>query len=394
MAHFAFVSAPASGHVNPTLPLVEELVRRGHRVSYATGPATMDGPLAAGATPVVLPSELPPDMGARGEFTADQLAVTLEYFLADARASFPVLSDHFSADRPDAVCYDSVTFTGRMLANLLGVHEISLVPTFAENESFSATQVYLPPDFDHTHPRLVAAIQEMGKFAQGHKFLDDPNLMFGYVAPTSVVFIPREFQLSGETFDERFHFVGPSLGSWQVAEEWSPRSDAPVLLISLGTVFNERPEFYRLCVEAFGDTAWQVVMAIGALDPQSLGPVPGNFEVHARVPQVAVLRHAKAFLSHAGMNSTMEALYHGVPFVAVPQIPEQRVIARRAEALQVGKALAEPTVQGLRDAVSEAESFRPRVAAMSRTVRAAGGAAKAADMLEKLLTQQRLEGMG
>ncbi|MGK4584655.1 macrolide family glycosyltransferase [Kitasatospora sp. HPMI-4] len=387
MAHFAFVSAPASGHVNPTLPLVEELVRRGHRVSYATGPATMDAAFAAGASPVTLPSQLPPDMAARGEFTAEQLAVTMEYYLDDARASFPVLAEHFSADPPDAVCYDSVTFTGRMLANLLEVREISLVPTFAENESFSAAQVYLPADFDHTNPRLVAAVQDMGEFAQGHTFLEDPNLMFGYVAPTSLVFIPREFQMSGDAFDERFHFVGPSLSSRQTAEEWSPRSQAPVLLISLGTVFNDRPEFYRTCIEAFGDSDWQVVMVVGGLDQESLGPIPANVEVHAHVPQVAVLRHTEVFLSHAGMNSAMESLYHGVPFVAVPQIPEQRAIARRAEELQVGRTLAEPTVQGLWDAVQGVRSCRPRAAALSRTVRGAGGASKGADVLEKLLTR-------
>lgn len=34
--HFAFVSIPAHGHVNPTLPLVAELVGRGHRVTYFT----------------------------------------------------------------------------------------------------------------------------------------------------------------------------------------------------------------------------------------------------------------------------------------------------------------------------------------------------------------------
>ena len=34
--HFAFVSIPAYGHVNPTLPLVAELVSRGHRVTYFT----------------------------------------------------------------------------------------------------------------------------------------------------------------------------------------------------------------------------------------------------------------------------------------------------------------------------------------------------------------------
>ncbi|NUT53168.1 MAG: hypothetical protein HOV94_38675 [Saccharothrix sp.] len=388
MAHFAFVSAPAAGHVNPTLPLVEELVRRGHRVSYATGPTTAEGAVAAGASPSVLPSELPPDMDARGEFTAEQLAVTLEYFLDDAEVSFPVLAAHFGTDRPDVVCYDSVTFTGRMLANLLGVPEVALVPTFAENEQFSATQVYLPPSFDHQHPKLVAAIGRMAKFASGFAFLDDPNLMFGHVAPMSVVFVPRRFQLAADTFDERFHFVGPSLGSWQVAEQWSPRTDAPVLLISLGTVFNSRPEFYRTCVEAFGDGPWEVVMSVGSMDVERLelpGPLPANFSVHARVPQVAVLRHASAFLTHAGMNSVMESLWHDVPFVTVPQIPEQRAIAARAAELGVGVVLDDHTADGLRAAVTAAVGNRAAVAAMGEVVRSSGGAGAAADALEKLL---------
>ncbi|MFE2757172.1 macrolide family glycosyltransferase [Actinosynnema sp. NPDC059335] len=387
MAHFAFVSAPAAGHVNPTLPMVEELVRRGHRVSYATGPATADGAARAGATPVVLPSELPPDLDARGEFTADQLAVTLEHFLDDAEVSFPVLAAHFEADVPDVVCYDSVTFTGRMLANLLAVPEVALVPTFAENERFSATQVYLPPTFDHGHPKLVSAIARMARFASGFTFLEDPNLMFGHVAPTSVVFIPRSFQLSAETFDDRFHFVGPSLGSWQEAERWSPRTGAPVLLISLGTVFNTRPDFYRACVEAFADGPWEVVMPIGDLDPALLGPLPGNFAVAPRVPQVAVLRHAAVFLSHAGMNSIMESLYHGVPFVTVPQIPEQRAIAARAAELGLGVTLEDQTPEGLRSAVAAAAGHRAAVERMREVVRSSGGAPMAADAVEKLLNR-------
>ncbi|RKT56256.1 macrolide family glycosyltransferase [Saccharothrix australiensis] len=386
MAHIAFVSAPAPGHVNPTLPLVEELVRRGHRVSYATGPATVDGPVAAGAAPVVLPSELPPDLDSRADYTADQLAVTLEHFLADARTAFPVLSGHFTADRPDVVCYDSVTFTGRMLANLLDAPEVALVPTFAENESFSATRVYLPPSFDHAHPRLVAAVAAMGEFASGHEFLADPNLMFGYVAPTNVVFIPREFQPSGEGFDGRFHFVGPSLGGRPEREAWTPRTADPVLLISLGTVFNRRPDFFRTCVEAFGGTPWQVVMSIGGLDPAELGEVPPNVEVAARVPQVAVLRHARAFVTHAGMNSVMEALYHDVPLVAVPRIPEQRAVAKRAEELGVGVVPADLSVEGLRAAVASAERCRRAAAELGAVVRGAGGAVAAADAVEARLT--------
>ena len=39
MARAAFFCFPGSGHVNPTLPLVEELVRRGELVDYyCSGP--------------------------------------------------------------------------------------------------------------------------------------------------------------------------------------------------------------------------------------------------------------------------------------------------------------------------------------------------------------------
>ena len=34
--HVLFVALAGHGHVTPTLPLVEELVQRGHRVAYAT----------------------------------------------------------------------------------------------------------------------------------------------------------------------------------------------------------------------------------------------------------------------------------------------------------------------------------------------------------------------
>ena len=34
MAHILMINLPFSGHVNPTLPLAEALVNRGHRIDY------------------------------------------------------------------------------------------------------------------------------------------------------------------------------------------------------------------------------------------------------------------------------------------------------------------------------------------------------------------------
>src|SRR5207249_206094 len=67
-----------------------------------------------------------------------------------------------------------------------------------------------------------------------------------------------------------------------------------------------------------------------------LGPVPPNFELHPWVPQLAVLRRASGFVSHAGMGSTMESLAMGVPPVVVPRTLEQEIVAGRLTELGLG----------------------------------------------------------
>ena len=57
--HALFVALAGHGHVTPTLPLVEELVQRGHRVAYATAVDFADVVTGAGAQWV----ELPPKIG-------------------------------------------------------------------------------------------------------------------------------------------------------------------------------------------------------------------------------------------------------------------------------------------------------------------------------------------
>jgi hypothetical protein len=61
-------------------------------------------------------------------------------------------------------------------------------------------------------------------------------------------------------------------------------------------------------------------MAVGdRVDVAPLGEIPTKFRRPAVLPQPAVLKHAPAFLSHTGMNSTMEALLYQVPLAAFPQ---------------------------------------------------------------------------
>jgi len=201
--------------------------------------------------------------------------------------------------------------------------------------------------------------------------------------------LPRAFQPAGETFDERFVFVGPSILPRKDAQAFPlDRLEAqPTLFISLGTAFNNRPDFFKLCLRAFDHQPWQVVMAHGKrVDEAALGAVPQNFLLAPYVPQLEVLQQTSVFVTHGGMNSVMESLYFGVPVVVVPQIIEQEKTAQRCAELGLGIALDpnDLTAEKLRAAVDQVHhtpTFREHVLAMQQTVRAAGGYQRAVDAI-------------
>ena len=171
-----------------------------------------------------------------------------------------------------------------------------------------------------------------------------------------------------------------------------PAGAEKVLLVSLGSAYTRQPEFYRECLAAFGDLpGWHVVLQIGKhVDPEELGAVPANVEVHRWVPQLAILEQADAFVTHAGMGSSAEGLYCGLPMIAVPQATDQPMNADRLVELGVARRLdtADATAEALRtallDLTSDAEVAR-RAADLRGQARTEGGASRAADLIEEML---------
>ncbi|WP_423183141.1 macrolide family glycosyltransferase [Arthrobacter sp. NyZ413] len=406
--HIAFVCLPAAGHVNPTLPVVAELARRGHRVTYATSDKYAKAVEATGAgffrSGKDLSAWFPrrahpadgdssPMMGMFAGFAAGGLTALLDRILEGAREEFPALLNRLAEDPPAAICYDAMTLSGKMAAAKLGLPDIALLPTYANNGHFSMRQLMPGPPPEG----MVEAWKKVGQLI--HDFAAEQGVghlkfMGGPPASLNISFIPREFQPAGETFDGSFHFVGPCLGERGDDGAWQPRaSDVPLLFVSLGTTpLNDQPDFFRKCLQAFAGLPLQVAMAVGErIDVSELGSLPDNVEVRPFFPQLEVLRHANAFLSHTGMNSTMEALYYAVPIVAYPLQPEQEANARRVEDLGLGRRLPREglTPELIRQTVLEVSGdpvVRGNLDAMSQRIRGSGGAPAAADAIEDFLT--------
>ncbi|WP_033342526.1 macrolide family glycosyltransferase [Catenuloplanes japonicus] len=391
--HLAFVGRDGAGHINPTLPVVAELVRRGHRVTYAVGAPFAEAVRQAGAGYLPLPEN---DLGGgqAGQSAmrnADVVAMIAGMLLDRTGRELPVLRDGFAADRPDAVCYDGSSVSGAMLAELLGVPAVQLVPTFAANAHYSLLDEFVPdPErLAASEAAADARVRAYGATLGITRTLG--TALTRTAADLNIVFVPRRFQYHGETFGDDYVFVGPSGHDRVVAAGWEPPvAGTPLLFVALGTMMNQHPEFFRLCIDAFAGTGWQVAMAVGTrVDPAELGEIPPNVEVRPYFPQLEVLAHARVFVTHAGMNSAMEAILHRVPTVSVPQTPEQVANARRLDELGLGVTLPEQTAAALRDAVTAMDTsdvVRGNLADLARHVQEAGGAVAAADAVEKLWT--------
>ena len=114
MSTVAFLNIAMHGRVNPTLPVVAELVRRGHSVSYHTSPAFRAEIAATGAAVHLYP-------GGDQPLPDPPLPITLLAGLA--RTTVAVLPDVLTdlrGVRPDLIVHDAACLWGAVAAHELG----------------------------------------------------------------------------------------------------------------------------------------------------------------------------------------------------------------------------------------------------------------------------------
>ncbi|MGP4095372.1 macrolide family glycosyltransferase [Nonomuraea sp. KM90] len=388
MATIAFFAPIGAGHVNPTLGLAAELVRRGHRVTYATTEANAERVAETGAEIVPWISTWDAlDVDDVPQMHGKELIRAMGLLLEETRAALAQLGD---GEPPDLVVHDGpLCWWGRILAERWRVPSVETWPNLVGNDHWSMHRKYTT--FNPLSLGFLRMALRLRRLLRAEGLGDMQGFMRGDRAAVRLVLLPRAFQYAGETFGDGYAFVGPALTERAFQGGWEPPGDGlPVVLVSLGTGYNNRPDFYRTVLRAAEGRPWHVVLAVGGVDPGALGPIPPNVAVHRHAPQLAVLRHARVFVTHAGMGSTMESLHFGVPMVAVPQMAEQRANADRIAELGLGRTLPPDGLTGaaLWEAVEQVaadEGVRERLGWMRGELAAAGGARAAADEVEKVL---------
>ncbi len=385
MKRIAAFCIPAHGHTNPMLPVVAELVRRGDEVRFYSFEEFREKIERTGALFVSCDAYLG-TLSAREEAKLKKVSAT-EMTIQDIRITLAMdefLRAEFERFRPDVVFTDSVCFWGKLNAWKYGVPMVVSTSTFAFNRMSSQYMKNSPAETAGLIlglPRVQRALNSLKPY--GYRIKGLFSLIQSDNDTDSVVYTSRRFQPYAESFSDHYAFVGPSVFSDAVPDK---NPDRPLVYISMGTVINDRPDFYRKCIEALKDQPLDVVVSCGkSVAVESLGPLPENVRVYPSVDQLDVLSRAGVFLTHCGMNSVSESLYMATPMLLYPQTNEQAAVARRVTEIGAGKLLKDDSVGGIRRAVLEllgAPGYAAAAQACSADFRSCPGTAGAADFIE------------
>jgi MGT family glycosyltransferase len=157
----------------------------------------------------------------------------------------------------------------------------------------------------------------------------------------------------------------------------------------MGTLVNGSERVYRSILEVMREfPGSQLVLSVGKnVLPSDLEPIPPNTIIVSRAPQLELLKRAALCITHAGMNTVLEALAHGVPMVAIPVRFDHPGIAARIAYHGVGEFievtdLTAHRLESLIKRVTEEPQYRANAQYFGSVIAQRHGVELAADIIE------------
>ncbi|MEV6676507.1 nucleotide disphospho-sugar-binding domain-containing protein [Streptomyces erythrochromogenes] len=390
-----FTVPPLAGHVNPTVAVGAELAARGHEIAW-TGPA--------GTLTRLLPAQariLPAGEEAGGAYAElherwrDLRGVGALRFLWEealvplARAMVPGVERAVRTFGPDVVVADQQALAGPLVARRLGVPWATSASTSAE---LTRPFADFPKVGEWVAGQIAGLLAEFGAGREpraGEAQEWDPRFSQRLV----LVFSTPELVGTADEFPAHHAYVGPAFGArpaapgfpWQRLDPGRRR-----VLVSLGTLNQEAGSRFYAAVLGAAERLSEEVQLVLAAPAAVVGEVPDHVLLRESVPQLELLPHLDAVVCHAGHNTVCETLAHGLPLVVAPIRDDQPIVARQVVEAGAGVRVrfGRTRAEELRDALTavlDDPGHRRAARRIQASFAAAGGAAAAADRLEKLI---------
>ncbi len=378
----AYVPVGATGHILSSLPMIGELVKKGVEITYFAPINYKENVEKTGAKYVEVPSVAGSGPIPEGDF----LAAIPIVFVGEAMGVTEFVVKELEANPVDAIITDSLALAGKYASYKLGLPLINMFTSFASGEPFSISRFWPKyPDDNPARAQGIAMAKEMQAKYGGP--LQTVDQIFDSWADYNIVTVSRSYHPESDKFDAgKYFFAGAQIAERAGDGTWkAPDNGKPLLYTSLGSLFNNWPEFYTMLFEAVKDLDINVLCSLGNhLKPEDLGEIPANVTTMAFTPQLEVLAHCDYFITHAGIGSVMEALYFGVPMFCLPQMDEQEFTAGCAMKCGVTSGILtkpETTTEKLREGLLKLindPSYKKAAQAMADEMHNEGGCERAA----------------
>jgi MGT family glycosyltransferase len=231
------------------------------------------------------------------------------------------------------------------------------------------------PDLNRV--RLQAGVPALGSITE---LFTRPPLLLNMTA--------EPFEYHRSDWPKNVQLVGPGLWSPPATPPaWLERCEKPIVLVTCSTEFQDDGVLISSALEAFGsDDSVQLVCTTAGVDPAQFKP-PAGVIVERFVPHAMVLPRTAVVVCHGGMGITQRTLAAGVPACVVPWGRDQLEVAQRVLQSQAGAMLGRGKLNAarLKAAVEKARGCVEGARRVQQGFTAAGGAERAASLLEAML---------
>ncbi|HEX4215446.1 MAG TPA: glycosyltransferase [Candidatus Dormibacteraeota bacterium] len=414
MARFLISTMPASGHVNPAVPLARRLVERGHEVRWHTGTEFREQVEATGARlapRVHAPGfeDLRPAGGSRGPSAFSDFARRLFVDPSPGQlCDYRSILDAFPAD---VLVHDGIGQGPALLADgggppwaTLGISPLMLsgpdVGPFgtgwgparsgwqrARNTLVNGLIEHLllrPATEALNRVRIEAGVPPLARGTTLFDVLLSPHLHLQCTVPS--------FEYPRRRLPAQIRFVGPmpppSSPAFAAPAWWADLDGGrPVVHVTQGTVATDASQLIGPALR--GLAGEEVLVVATTPDPGALGEVPANARVATFLPHSALLPRVDVLITNGGYGGVQAALAAGVPMVAAGASQDKPEVCRRIAWAGVGVDLGtgSPTPEQIGAAVRTVlagPSYRAAAGRMHAECRRHDAAGEASLLLERL----------
>jgi zeaxanthin glucosyltransferase len=412
--HIGLACPELSGHLNPMTTLGRELVRRGHRVTIVARPDAEARAFAAGLGFAAIGAAefprgaIPAQAKMLGGMTARKaLHYTIDMMRLAAEVTLRDLPGVCREIGIEGLLVDQVNPAAGTVAEIMGLPFVKVANALALNRDPGCPPAVLPWRY-RPGPlgrlrnaagnwflyRVTAPVRDA---INAHRVRHGLPPRASEQTPAFLAEIaqqPAFFDFPRSRPEPRLHFTGPwhaAGGGGDLPFPWKKLNGRPLVYASLGTLQNRVTETFATIAEAVAPLGVQLVISLGSADQDAASVAarcPGDPVIVPLSPQLQLLDRATLAITHAGLNTALEAIARGVPLVAIPITNDQPGVARRLEWLGLAEVVLpkELTAARLRQAVERVlgdPGYRGRARERAAEIARLDGVGRAADIVEE-----------